>query len=137
MLELSQLQQVKNKQVVILRGNGGRELIRSELIERGALVQYCEVYQRSALTFDGHCKVQDWQQRRVNRIVVTSAEQLSILNESVPRTDHGWLHRQQLLVPSIRIAEIASGMGFHDVKVTGSASNPDLLATILSLSTTG
>ncbi|WED21768.1 uroporphyrinogen-III synthase [Vibrio sp. JC009] len=133
LLELPQLQNVAGKSVLILRGNGGRELIRSQLSAKGATVHYCEVYQRQAVTFDGHSKAEEWKRRGVDHIVVTSAEQLSILTNSIPATRHHWLFAQLLMVPSARIAAMASDLGFCNVKATGSASNPDLLATIQSL----
>lgn len=137
LLQLPELRSVQGQQVVILRGNGGRELIRHALQRRGALVQYCEVYRRQELELDGPALVNEWQKQHVDHIVVTSAEQLSLLTGSLPEEHLGWLQQQCLLVPSQRVADIALRMGFHVVKVTGSASNPDLLATIKSLLTTG
>ncbi|WP_375751893.1 uroporphyrinogen-III synthase [Vibrio sp. HN007] len=136
-LELPQLKQLDGKKVLILRGNGGRELIRAKLSKEGALVNYCEVYQRQTLVFNGHSEIEKWQRNNIDHIVVTSAEQLSILISSVPKYFHDWLYQKTLLVPSNRIAEIASESGFASVEVTGSASNSELLAAIQSFSTTG
>ncbi|MDG3086684.1 uroporphyrinogen-III synthase [Vibrio hannami] len=136
-LKLPLLERVHDKKVLILRGNGGRELIRDKLSGRGAIVNYCEVYQRQTLVFNGHSEIEKWQRNNIDSIVVTSADQLTILMKAVPENYHHWLCTRTLLVPSYRIAEIASEFGFASVKVTGSASNSELLTTIQSFSTTG
>ncbi|MDB1122663.1 uroporphyrinogen-III synthase [Vibrio algarum] len=55
----------------------------------------------------------------------------------IPKLEHNWLFQLKLIVPSNRIAELAKGLGFHEVTVSGSASNPDLVAVIQQLCTTG
>lgn len=134
-LQLNALANVDNKRIVILRGNGGRELIYSTLKDRRARVEYCEVYRRHKLDFDGNSVLNDWQNRKVTHIVTTSAEQLEYLYLQFPETK--WLCQQKVIVPSARVACLANELGFNNVLVSGSASNPDLLAATLSQCTTG
>ena len=134
-LSLSVLQNLNGKRVVILRGNGGRELIYSTLVTRGASVVYCEVYQRHKLTFDGRRALLDWQRNNVTHIVITSGEQLEHLLAKMPASE--WLTHQTVIVPSKRIACLAQEFGFLKILVSGSASNPDLLAAILPQCMTG
>ncbi|MFB9137448.1 uroporphyrinogen-III synthase [Vibrio sp. AK197] len=129
-LELDDLQDINKKQIVILRGNGGRELIFDTLVERGAIVEYREVYQREYRDFDAEVLVAQWQQAHIDTVVITSSGQLNFFASKIAEVDLHWLYSLKLIVPSDRIAKEANAMGFHIVSNTGSAANSDLLATL-------
>ncbi|MGP8846919.1 uroporphyrinogen-III synthase, partial [Enterobacter hormaechei] len=79
LLQLPELQNIAGKRALILRGNGGRELIGETLTARGADVDFCECYQRSAKYYDGAEEAMRWQSRGVTTVVVTSGEMLQQL----------------------------------------------------------
>ncbi|MGF1911653.1 uroporphyrinogen-III synthase [Vibrio kasasachensis] len=130
LLELTQLQNVSGKRIVILRGNGGRELIYDALVERGAQVQYCEVYKRKNLAFRSEIAVPFWQDSQINQLIITSSGQLNFFIEQIAPQYRDWVFKLALFVPSERIAIEARRVGFHTVVNTGSASNKDLLAAL-------
>lgn len=78
LLTLPEFQSVHGKQIVIFRGNGGRELLSQTLNARGATVQAIEVYQRYLPTFDQNMleRIKDWHHTPINVIVTTSADSL-------------------------------------------------------------
>lgn len=130
LLQLPQINQIAGKQVLILRGNGGRELIRDALLKLGAHVQYCETYRREYRPFDRDSALSLWREQGVDTLIVTSAEQLDYLHAQMSNEGRLWLYQQRLLVPSERIAAIATQLGFTQVCNVGSASNTDLLAAL-------
>ncbi|HAS63183.1 MAG TPA: uroporphyrinogen-III synthase [Vibrio sp.] len=130
LLKLPQLKNVSGKHIVILRGNGGRELIYDTLVARGAHVEYCEVYKRENLAFRSEITVPFWQDSQVNQLIITSSGQLNFFIEHIAPPYRDWVLKLALFVPSERIAIEARRVGFHTVVNTGSASNKELLAAL-------
>ncbi|MGR5169117.1 uroporphyrinogen-III synthase [Vibrio astriarenae] len=119
--ELSQ-SHIFKKKVIILRGNGGRDLIREQLSARGAYVEYREVYQRKNIKFDSKLAITEWQDNLIQHVVITSSEQLNHLL-SMCRGNKSWLVERCIYVPSERIAQEAKALGFTQVVCTHGASN--------------
>ncbi|KII80249.1 uroporphyrinogen-III synthase [Vibrio renipiscarius] len=130
LLRMTQLSDVAGQQILILRGNGGRELIFDTLVGRKARVGYCEVYKRENLAFRSELTVPFWQDKHVKQLVITSSGQLDFFIQQIAPQYQSWLQQLTLFVPSARIAHEARRFGFHSVVNTGSASNQDLLATL-------
>lgn len=130
LLALPQLQSISGLKVMILRGNGGRELIHDSLIERGADVVYKEVYRRDTITLFAAESISLWQQQQVTQLVVTSSGQLNFMMDQFSDSQRLWLLNLALFVPSERIRQEALHMGFGCVTNVGSASNTELAASI-------
>lgn len=130
LLQLPALNNVEKQNVVILRGNGGRELIKDALVRRGAKVHYSETYKREFIPFDPVSCVSLWKAQQINQIIVTSGEQLDYLCSQLTSDQLAWLNQRELYIPSQRIADIAIQKGFTQVRCTGSASNQELLAAL-------
>lgn len=130
LLRLPVLHNVQRQNVLILRGNGGRELIKDALVRRGAKVHYSETYKREFIPFDPVSCISLWKAQQINQIIVTSGEQLDYLCSQLTSEQLTWLNQQELYIPSQRIADIAVQKGFTQVRCTGSASNKELLAAL-------
>lgn len=135
LLQLPELQNVVGKRAVILRGNGGRELIGDTLAKRGASVSFCECYQRTNKYYDGTEEAYRWHQRGVNTLVVTSGEMIKRLFTLIPAWyQTNWLLRCRLVVVSERLATLARELGWQDITVADNADNDALLRVLQSLS---
>lgn len=130
LLQLTSLQSVANKKVLILRGNGGRELIFDILKRRGANVEYRQVYKRENLAFRSELLVPIWQNEPIKQLVITSSEQLRYFVSQLDSNQLNWVLTLHLYVPSERIAQQAREVGFQAVTNTSSASNTVLLAAL-------
>ncbi|MGF1725902.1 uroporphyrinogen-III synthase [Photobacterium nomapromontoriensis] len=137
LLKLPILSQAVGRKVLILRGNGGRELIYQHLLQLGAQVNYCETYRRDWLPLDGLSLYQQWRQAGVTALVVTSGEQLAHLTQLIPDNAKAWLFHCQLFVPSQRIADQALTLGFRLISNVGSAANGPLFTILSNIGTKG
>ncbi|WP_375321504.1 uroporphyrinogen-III synthase [Aliivibrio logei] len=127
LLALPVLENVTGKRAIILRGNGGRDLIYQALEGLGVKVTYCETYQRQLTSFNGSIKTKEWQVKNVDTLVVTSGEQLTFFTSQFTNTDLNWVLTCRLLVPSERINQIGQQLGYQHIETVGGASNSDLL----------
>ena len=103
LLALSEMQQVKNKQIAIFRGEGGRDLLRDTLQHRGASVTYLNVYARRCPADNIGLLKQHYLQDKLDIIVLTSGESLSHLLRLAKGMQ--WLNQVPLLVGSERIKQ--------------------------------
>ncbi|WP_192456455.1 uroporphyrinogen-III synthase [Musicola keenii] len=131
LLQLPELQNVAGRHALLLRGNGGRELLGDTLQERGAIVSYCECYQRTLVHYDGAEQCQRWQTLGVNTLVITSGEMLQALHDLVPDVyQANWLLTCRVIVVSERLAEAARKLGWNDVNVADNADNDALMRAL-------
>jgi uroporphyrinogen-III synthase len=110
--ELPQLQNLKGKKVLILRGGQGRQTLGEELTQRGATVEYCELYQRQ-IHSQNLLQAKNFMPS-ASCLVVHSGELLQAMD--IPQDKH-----IPLVVPSDRIAQMAKSMGYLTVAVAENA----------------
>ena len=131
LLQLPELQNIAGQKALILRGNGGRELLGETLTRRGAAVAFCECYQRCFRHYDGAEEAMRWQRRGITTLVVTSGEMLQRLWSLTPEWyRESWLLHCELLVVSERIAKLARELGWRNIRVADGADNDALLRAL-------
>ena len=135
LLQLPQLQQVTSKQIVVVRGNAGRELIKQSLVARGASVRYVQSYKRLPLPLDGTLLCQQWQLAGIRCIVATSNEILQLLFSLVPKVHHHWLAQRDFILVSPRMQDSALALGIAEQHITlaDNANDWALLSAISQL----
>ncbi|MCF6236524.1 MAG: uroporphyrinogen-III synthase [Gammaproteobacteria bacterium] len=127
LLATSALQSVTGRKIIIFRGEGGRTLIADTLRQRGAWVEYMEVYRRSQPTGNTHCLLD----LKIDMIVITSNESLHNIFNMTLESDKAWLLNKPLVVFSQRTAKLVQSLGFtHPARVTRIASDEGLLETL-------
>ncbi len=135
LLGLPQMCAIKNKKIVIFRGEGGRELLADTLRQRGADIEYAEVYRRSKpADIPGHTALNLADlllTGKINIIVVTSNEGLRNLWELAGATGQEVLTHMPLAAMSARIAATAQELGVkYPASVAPQANDEGLLAAI-------
>ena len=129
LLQLPEWQQMTQQQVVIVRGEGGRELMADTLRARGAKISYLEVYRRQLPTVSSELQQQacsaDW-------LTATSANGvtnlLNLLSASCPQ-----VLQKPLLVVSERIKAFAVQQGFKRVHVSLDASDGAIIQRLIEM----
>jgi uroporphyrinogen-III synthase len=119
LLALQELHNVAGKQVMILRGDGGRETLGDTLKARGAQVEYVTCYLRGKPGFDAAAL----QAAAPDAITVTSSEALGYLWEMLGAAGSAGLASLPLLVPHERIAAAARQQGWQQIIVTDSGDD--------------
>ncbi len=127
---------LKDKRVLIIRGETGRELLADELRAAGARVDQVAAYRRSAPVLDAHRRAQLAELLASQNVwVITSSEALHNLIQMVSQLagDAGVakMQQQSILAPHARIMETAETLGFQHITLTGSGDE-GLLAALQS-----
>jgi uroporphyrinogen-III synthase len=110
-LEDFQTRRLSGRRVLIVRGEGGRELLADALRSRGAEVAYAEVYRRVRPAVDVATLDARGRAGGVDAVIVTSGEAVEHLFDAVPPAGRAWLDRAVLVVPSERVGEVARRLG--------------------------
>lgn len=129
LLALPALAQVRDQQIIIVRGNGGRELLKKSLLQRGAKVHYIESYQRVWHAFSPDIGAH-WQTAQINCIVITSQAILQRINQLIVPFDGYWKNTCLWIVASARIADSAKALGLQHVVNAGGANDKAIVNAI-------
>ncbi|MFZ5588270.1 MAG: uroporphyrinogen-III synthase [Pseudomonadota bacterium] len=133
LLALDEMHDVRGKNIVIFRGEGGREFLADTLRERGAQVEYAEVYRRAKPQGDSGALLHALMHRDVDIVTVTSNEGLRNLFDLAGSEAQPQLRQLPLVVISERQAELARELGFqHPPQVSSAACDEALVEAIIN-----
>ncbi len=140
LLDLPEFASLTGRGVLLVKGRGGRELLRDALRARGADVLELEVYCRSAAA--PTVAATDQLQHALAGsgllvVVVTSVEVLQALLEHVANADGARLRTRTLLVPGPRVAAAAAQLGWTGPVVAATTAEDDAMLVALAELATG
>ncbi len=115
--------------VLILRGEGGRELLAERLREQGASVDYLELYRRFLPVYETGALMQRIRLERLNGLVVSSGQGFLHL-QALAGIDWPQVAQLPLFVPSPRVYEMARAAGAKKVVDCRGASAAALLVAL-------
>ena len=132
LLSLEEMQNIAGKNIIIFRGEGGRELLAETLKARGATVEYAECYKRSKPKADISVLQKHWARGEIDIVVTTSNEGLHNLYDMVGLLGRQWLAKSPMIVVSERGADLAMQLGFkHRPIVSSQASDDEILNSLI------
>lgn len=127
LLKLPELQNVKQKSVLIIKGQGGRALLHAMLENKGANTHSVDVYQR---TLPKSVNL-DALNAKIDLLLFTSSEAVKNFLVLTPESLQSILLDCQTIVGHTRIAEKVTALGFKKLPIVAATpSDTDMLAAI-------
>jgi uroporphyrinogen-III synthase len=134
LLAMPQLAHMSGQRVLIVRGNGGRDLLQEVMTARGAQVQHAEVYIRETAypSMERKAEVEKlWRQGGISVYSATSVALLEALIGIVTPRCRELMHSTALVTGSRRVAEAAVRLGLGSPLVL--ADSPEDAALVGAL----
>jgi uroporphyrinogen-III synthase len=136
LLRMSELQatRVAGKKILILRGTGGRELLREELSRRGAKIEYADLYQRVLPDLPASEVKKVWLEEKPDVVQITSAEGLANLLQMTSENERPLFLNTRLIVISPRLKTVAESTGFSgEIRISRSYSDDDFILALTEM----
>ena len=129
LIAMPELEHLSDKNVAIIRGDGGRDVLENELATRGARVLSVVAYKRTLplrSTIENHA-LDSLDNEDIDAIVCASFE--SIQNLKIILGETGWprIKNVPLVVVSARIKTLAQALGFQTIWVANNASHQAII----------
>jgi len=130
------LQQKEKYNILIIRGEGGREYLAQQLRLKQAQVDYIEVYKRSCPsykeTYLADLWLNIWHNKAIGFMIITSKQSLDNLLQITKKLESSRILSSDILVIHNSIREKALNYGFcGEILVSPNASNHAILQTLL------
>jgi uroporphyrinogen-III synthase len=120
---------INHHDIIIVRGDGGREHLAQQLCLRGANVHYLESYKKVWLPMT-QSPVEEWKNKQINCIVVTSNSLLETIIHLINNSDRDWKNTCSWIVASERIAERAKQLGLLNIVNANGANDQAIMSAI-------
>lgn len=114
-LALDAMQHVRDQKILLVKGEGGRELLTQTLTMRGGVLVPVEVYRRTLPVYSKEYIQSLWRDDAVDAIVFTSEESMHNAFKLFGKEAHAWLQNKPCLVKSPRLARVAADLGMKKI----------------------
>ncbi len=126
------LTDVRDKNILIIRGQGGREQLRDKLLSRGANVDYAEVYQRQLPSSRNPIHLNKLISEDC-AVLLYSAESAQNMWSLCTKQERQWLTNVKFIVGSQRIAEAITRVGcINNSIIADNSSDEAMLDTLVN-----
>ncbi len=131
LIQSPDLQELAGKRVLLVCGEGGREVLGDTLAARGASVERAELYRRALPEADAAPLLAAWAEGNVHAVTATSSEGVANLFVLLGPAGAARLRETALFVPHPRVAEAARRHGVREAVVAG-PSDDEMLARLVA-----
>ena len=131
LLALPELQDLDNQRILILKGEGGRELLEQSLVERGARVDALPLYQRVTERYSPEQLEKLFADGAPDALIATSVDVLNAMDTLLKLSLENRFELP-LVVASERIADAAQVLGYRHV-ITSSGAADDSIVSALNV----
>lgn len=129
LLALPGMQQIAGAKILILKGTGGRTLLREQLSVRGAIVEMLDLYQRNIVEYNSGQVLRILGTGLPDHILITSAQIFDHMHRTLePCYDN--LMSVNLVTASERISDRARKLGYERVKTAAGAFDEAMLSAL-------
>ena len=125
------MQQLAGKRVLLVCGEGGREVLGETFAARGATVERAELYRRALPEADAAPLLAAWAEGSLHAVTATSSEGVANLLLLLGQAGAARLRETPLFVPHPRVAEAARRHGVREAVVAG-PSDDEMLARLVA-----
>ncbi|HLB57948.1 MAG TPA: uroporphyrinogen-III synthase [Gammaproteobacteria bacterium] len=130
LLSLPEFQKITGKKIVIVRGEGGRDVLEKELLSRGANVTHQIVYRRDLPKKDIKKIVELIHSHQIDVAIATSIESLQNFKKLLEKSCWKELSNIPLVVTSFRIKTQAIALKFKKYFLAKNASHDVIIETL-------
>lgn len=132
LLALPYFRMVKNKQMLLIKGEGGRDVLAATLLARGALLHTWCCYRRCCPNEDIQGVVTACERGKIDLIVSTSCESLYNLKQMFGQNAWPVLQHMQLLVISPRMLAYANVLGFKKQPLLANGASSQVISQTIN-----
>lgn len=133
MLALPPFQNIQSKNIVIFRGQNGRELLSQTLRERGATVHAVETYLRCLPKIDKLELVNMWRENPLDAIIITSSLAFQSLITLFGEANLHYIQNLPFIVVGERMEAFVKAKGVKNIIVALGAGDQELKVALQKL----